>query len=183
MNRKIIILAMALALVAVPVFAQFRADLGVSFPFAQGEYKDGNFTWSMLGSGTVPIIPVPDVGLYFQIPLGFVRIGGGIRALPLFFINFAWPNLIGEIHLGNLIIEAQLGGGALASYIPGSTPRFVTGAFLLPDLSVWLALGQKKRLRIGAGAFGLTTTPEKGEDIKDLPVGMLFYAGVKFVLD
>lgn len=182
MKRALIIVALALFLVSTPVFAQFRADLGIDAPFAQGLWADGNFTWGLIGNGdAIPFIPVPDVGLYFQVPLGFVRLGGGVRALPLFFINFAWPNVFAEINLGRIYIEAQLGGGAVAFYVPGATPWVFTGPLFFPDLSVWVAPFSGKRLRFGVGAFGITTQPGEG-GLADLPVGMLFYAGAKFVL-
>ncbi len=183
MKKKAVLVLLVLALLAAPVFAGFRADLGINVPFASGIYSGGTLDWSFLGSGgSFPVIPIPEVGLSYQIPLGFIHLGVGIRAMPLIIANVAWPNAYAEFNLGPVVLEAQLGGGAIGYYFAGGKPGLFTGAFLLPDVSVWLAPGPKRSFRIGAGAFGIMSSSAAFTDITSIPVGLVFYGGVKFVL-
>jgi hypothetical protein len=184
MTKKAVLVLLVLALMAAPVFAGFRADLGINVPFGSGVYSGGTLDWKFFGSGgSFPVIPIPEVGLSYQVPLGFIHLGVGIRALPLIVANVAWPNAYAEFNLGPVVLEAQVGGGAIGYYIAGGKPGLYTGAVLLPDVSVWLAPGPKRSFRIGVGALGIMTSSDSFKDITSIPVGLFFYGGVKFVIN
>lgn len=179
--RKVgVIVLFALLVAAVPAFSQFRADLGLSVPVGGGVLVGETFEGGFFGSNAaIPFIPIPDVGLHYQIPLGFMRVGVGARVLPLILVNVAWPDVYAELQLGSLFLEAHVGGGAIATYIPGAGFGVGFANLILPDVSLWLAPGPKKSFRIGVGALGITS---KLEGFDAFPVGVIFYGGVKFVL-
>ncbi|HWP68860.1 MAG TPA: hypothetical protein VN437_06110, partial [Rectinemataceae bacterium] len=91
--------------------------------------------------------------------------------------SIAYPIAQVELALGPVAIDASLGGYFFGSYAIGNVAAFEAQDILLPDLSVWFGLGEKKIFRIGGGAIGVIST---SLDLGTLP--FLAYAGIKVVL-
>ena len=179
MTRKAVLVLLVLALAAAPVFAQFRLEVGAVAPLGGGYFDSAHQFHNEEDIFGGKIFPVPELGLSFRIPLfGFMRLGVGIRAFSAIIQTVAFPTIYTEAMLGPLVLEAQLGGLAFASFgTLGSS--FHTGVkVLIPDISAWLALGKKGIIRIGGGVIGIG-----GTDLIDTGFPVLYYAGAKIVLN
>jgi hypothetical protein len=175
-TAKIGILALILCMVlgAGTAFAQIRLDAGVDVFMGAGIFSESNDpTFQSFGQllGYFPVMPFPEAGLYYQFDLGIIKLGAGVRCFTFIIESVFWPNLIAEAHLGNVVIEAQVGGGYFGFFGlgTGGTP----GQVFFPDLSVSYAFGDV--FRLGVGAIGIFI-PQLSTDI--LP--FLFYVGGKF---
>lgn len=180
MKKGIIVLAMILAIAAVPAFAQIRFNSALATPLAAGTWDGTEFKWGSGEFGSA-LIPVPMAGVHFQIPLGFIKLGVGVRAMPMMMMTMGWTNVYAEVNLGPVIIEGQVGGGLVGAYIPGNPVQFEFGNTIIPDVSVWLALGKTRSLRLGGGLVGMTTF-KPGEIESAIPGLIALYGGVKLVV-
>lgn len=180
MKKGIIVLAMVLAIAAVPAFAQIRFNSALATPLAAGTWDGTEFKW---GSGEFgsSIIPVPMAGVHFQIPLGFIKLGVGVRSANFMMTTIGWTNAFAELNFGPVIIEGQVGGGIMAAYVPGSEVKVEFGNMIIPDVSVWLALGKARSLRIGGGLVGMANF-DKANPISAIPGVISLYGGVKLVV-
>jgi hypothetical protein len=162
MKKLVLVLLIALALI-VPALADARLDIGFIAPRGIGasaggttEISDAMASW--------PFIPIPEVGLYYQLDLSAIKIGLGARCFTALVESFAWPNAYAELDLGPVAIQGQIGGGLFVAFgALGSGSG--TGAVFFPDLSAWLKLGKKGVLRLGVGAIGLYAPDTFGDDI------------------
>jgi hypothetical protein len=166
--KKYIVMIVLAALCLVSVYAQARLDLGIDIPLRISAVAAG----SELTSGVdVPYtLPFPSAGLYYTFGAGPLNLGIGARMYSLILLSALWPNMIAELDLGPVILEAQLGGGAFMFF--GVVSSTQTGAVFIPDLSAWFKLG--KTLRVGGGAMGLFI-----DELAETAVPVVLYLGVK----
>jgi len=189
MKKFILVMLIAIALV-VPAAAQLRIDVGLmkplgigitNLPEASSELKDLSETmtkqvWLFL----------PEVGAYYELKLDPLplKLGFGARAFSFLVIGAAWPNVFAELQLGPVFVEAQL-GGLFFGYYALNDFGGEFGKVFLPDLSAWIALGQKKSFRLGGGAL-MFYAPEFVDALADstgrVLVPFIYYASAKFVI-
>ena len=55
-------------------------------------------------------IPFPEAGLYYQWDLGPVNLAAGGRFFTFILETVFWPNLLAEVELGPVFLDAQVGG-------------------------------------------------------------------------
>jgi hypothetical protein len=159
------ILVIALVLLSMPAFADFRLDLGFDVPISLGG-----------GGESIPFLPIPEVCLYYMWNVGPVNMGAGLRAFTFIIESAAWPNFIAEYTTGPVVFEAQLGGVFLVAFGAfGSTSTF--GSVLIPDLSAWFKIGKTGAFRLGGGILGLYATSLSSS------IGWQLYFGGKVALD
>lgn len=179
--KKFVLCLVVIATMAVPsAFSQLRFEIGANVPVAATLLSGGQ-----LSEDSIPLIGedifvvVPNSSLLLQADLGVLKIGVGVKVQSLMLMAYAaYPNAQAEIVLGPLSIDASLGGYYMGTYAIGE--GFGGGELnaLIPEASVWLALGKKKVFRIGAGAIGLLPT---SFDLSEVP--LIAYAGMKVVLE
>ena len=177
MSRKllafILVMALAVTLSAGVALAQIRIDVGVDIPRGFGNVSGG-----VIDTGTIDfldktILPFPEAGLYYQFDLSMIKLCVGVRCFTFIVESIFWPNAIAEVHLGNFVIEGQMGGGFFGIF--GVVNSSTTGKVFIPDLSAWYKIGNV--FRVGGGAIGLFF-PETKLDI--LP--FVYYLGAKFCI-
>jgi len=179
--KKLILCFALIAAISVPAaFSQLRFELGANVPVAAMLLSGGE-----LSEGSIPLIgedifvAVPNSSLLLQANLGLLKIGVGVKVQSLMLMAYAaYPNAQVEIALGPLSIDASLGGYYMGFYAIGEGFGATELDALIPEASVWLALGKKKAFRIGAGAIGLLPT---SFDLSDVP--LIAYGGMKIVLE
>jgi len=132
-------------------------------------------------AGVLGIIPIPNMGLLFQIDMGLLKLGLGAKIWSAILANLAYPMVQLEVALGNFMIDASVGGYYFAYYTIPNVFGVEPAGFLIPDLSAWIALGKKKSFRLGGGVMGFTNVNYIADiDFSTLP--FLAYAGIKVVL-
>ncbi|MGA2479398.1 MAG: hypothetical protein ABSG63_11675 [Spirochaetia bacterium] len=152
MKKKLFVAAAALILLSLPAFADFRLDIGLDAPLSVGVSNGASGVGSDIGQ--IPFLPIPEVGLYYFWGLGPVDLGVGLRAYTIIIESLAWPNLVGEVNLGPVVIQAQLGGGFFAAFgAAGNSTAW--GQVVVPDLSAWFKLGKSSQFRLGGGIMGI----------------------------
>ena len=177
MKRFVIILAFA-AILACPAFAQLRLDLGVDIPMTIGVIGDGEIETSNEAGDFLRshILPFPEAGLYYQFNLGPLKLAPGIRVFTFILETVLWPNVLAEISLADRVfIQAQLGG--LVFVLFGLVSDAQYGEVFLPDLSVWVGLGEERRFRLGGGVLGMALP-----DLTTEGIGIVPYIGGKVSL-
>jgi hypothetical protein len=171
--RKFLIVTIFAAALAAPSMAQGRLDIGIDVPKGMGNVLPSGVDASVSDFLAKAFIPFPEAALYYQWDLGMIKVGAGLRAYTVILASVAWPNAFAELDLGPLAVEAQLGGGVFAYYAIASG-GLETGKVFFPDLSAWYAFGQKRILRLGAGAMGIFLP---NQDAGSLP--FIIYLGAK----
>ncbi len=153
--KRVFLLVALTAVLAYPAFSEFRLDIGLDVPLTAGFISgEGVSTSSEVGTFlTEHIFPFPEVSLYYQWDLGPLHLAPGIRFFTFILQSVFWPNLLGEIQLGPVFIDAQLGGLLFVTFGMFNDASF--GQVIIPDLSVWFGLGKKKMIRLGGGAIGI----------------------------
>jgi hypothetical protein len=154
--KRIALVAALAAILVFPVFAQLRLDVGIDAPFGigvvgSGEIEEDNDFGDFLAARS--FFAVPEVSLYYQFGEGSVKFAPGLRAFSFLVETVLWPNLMMEIALDPVYIQAQFGG--LLFVLLGLASGTETGKVFFPDLSVWVGLGKERRFRLGAGVIGL----------------------------
>jgi hypothetical protein len=168
--KKFILIALVVAALAMPAAAQGRLDIGFFAPKGFGVSGGGDINSAL---AKWPMIPIPDLGLYYQGDLGLIKLGIGARAFSAIVETFAWPNAYAELDIDFLAIQAQFGGGVFAMF--GVAPsQIATGKVFIPDLSAWVKLGKKGVIRLGIGAMGLYIPEVLGDTVP-----FLLYLGGK----
>ena len=175
--KRIILLVALIAVVAVPAFSQFRIDLGVDIPMTlgvigKGEIETSNEVGNFLKQH---ILPFPEASFYYQFGIGPLTLAPGVRVFTFILESVIWPNLMAELTLGPVFVQAQLGGLVFAVF--GLYSNVDYGEVVLPDLSVWIGLGKERRFRLGAGVLGLMLPELTTEGIAIAP-----YVGGKISL-
>lgn len=176
MKHLVIITAFILLLVP-PAFSQVRFDLGFDVPMTVGTITGGEVTTSSkIGTFLQDhTFPFPEASVYYQFNLGPVKLAPGIRLYTFILESIFWPNLLAEVQLGPVFIDAQLGG--LFFGVFGLFSNFDFGKVLIPDLSVWIGLGKERRFRLGGGVLGLVLPELSTEGMLIIP-----YLGAKIAL-
>ncbi|MFZ2636748.1 MAG: hypothetical protein WAZ99_06940 [Rectinemataceae bacterium] len=180
MKRLFFVAAILLAVSAPAAFGQFRLELGAEAPLGIG-YLSGSASGDAFLEDTFSetgIIPIPTAGLYLQADLAIIKIAAGVKLHSAIIATGGYPNLLVELALGPLAVEAGLGGYYFGFAAAGEDVWFGQMDVLLPEVSAWLALGKRRAFRIGAGAIGLMGS-ELGADL----IPFIYYAGLKVVLD
>jgi len=167
--KRIILVAAFVAILASPVFSQLRLDLGVDVPMTIGVIGNGEIqTSSDVGEFLREhIFPCPEAGLYYQFEVGPMRFAPGVRIFTFILESVMWPNLMWELALDPIYIQAQLGG--LVFVLFGLLNDAQYGEVLLPDLSVWVGLGKERRFRLGGGVLGMALPDLTTEGIAIVP--------------
>ncbi len=175
--KRIVLLAVFIAVLALPAFSQFRIDLGVDVPLTVGTISgSGVTTSSEIGSFLRDhILPFPEASLYYQFEVGPLKLAPGVRVFTFILESVLWPNLMAELALDPVFIQAQLGGLIFAVF--GLVNDIQFGEVLLPDVSVWIGLGKERRFRLGAGVLGMMLPELSTEDMLIIP-----YVGAKISL-
>jgi hypothetical protein len=153
--KRIILVVALLAVLVLPAFSQLRLDLGVDIPMTIGVMGGGDFDTSNEAGEFLRShwLPFPEAGFYYQFEVGPLRLAPGIRAFTFILESMLWPNLMAELVLDPVFIQAQVGGLLFAFF--GLYNDIEYGEIFIPDLSVWVGLGEQRRFRLGAGAIGL----------------------------
>ena len=175
--KRIVLLVAFVAIVAVPAFSQFRIDLGVDIPMTLGVIGKGEIqTSSEVGTFLRShILPFPEASFYYQFSIGPLTLAPGVRVFTFILESVLWPDLMAELNLGPVFVQAHLGG--LVFVVFGLFNDAQYGKVLLPDVSVWIGLGKGRRFRIGGGVLGLML-PELTTD----GIGIAPYVGGKISL-
>ncbi|MFQ3547002.1 MAG: hypothetical protein SNJ56_01590 [Termitinemataceae bacterium] len=172
--KKMVVCLGLIVLLSLPAVAQVRIDMGFEIPRGIGAVVENQniFPQEAVDFFNTYIIPLPEAGLYYQLPIGPVRIGAGLRVFTIILANIYWPNAFVEADLGNFTLAGQIGGGLFGVF--GLFPADVkTGRVFIPDLSLWYRFGNS--FRVGGGATGLLL-PESDT------LGYLYYIGAKFAV-
>ena len=180
MKKLFLCLVMIIAFAVPAAFSQLRFELGANVPIRGLLLSDGEISGDSIPLiGDDIFVPVPNSSLLLQANLGLLKIGVGVKVQSLMLMVYAaYPNAQVEIALGPLSIDASLGGYYMGTYAIGEGFGAAELDALIPEASVWLALGKKKAFRIGAGAIGLLPT---SFDLSDVP--LVVYGGMKIVLE
>jgi hypothetical protein len=175
--KRIVLFAVFIAVLALPAFSQFRIDMGVDVPLTVGTISGSGVTTSsdvgqFLGDH---ILPFPEASFYYQFEVGRLKLAPGVRVFTFILESVLWPNLMAELVLDPVFIQAQLGGLIFAVF--GLVNDIQFGEVLLPDVSVWIGLGKERRFRLGAGVLGMMLPELSTEEMLIIP-----YVGAKISL-
>lgn len=176
MKRSIATLLILAGIIAMPLCAQVRIDVGFDLPRGVGAIVSGQPEISSEISDALSkyIIPFPEAGLYYQYQFSGapVRIGGGVRLFTFIIESIVWPNIFVEADVWQFTFSLQTGGGVFGMF--GVYGDFRTAQVVIPDLSVWFRIGDA--FRIGGGAIAFASP--------DIPDGIAFvyYLGLKFAI-
>ena len=67
--------------------------------------------------------------------------------------SMLWPNIMMEIALEPVFIQAQVGGLFFVFFGLANATEY--GEVFFPDLSIWIGLGKERRFRLGGGLLGM----------------------------
>ncbi len=153
--KRIILFVAFVAILASPVFSQVRLDIGLDVPMniyavGGGEVQSSSDVGSFLKEH---IFPFPEASLYYQFSVGPVKLAPGVRAFTMILESVLWPNLLMELAVEPVFIQAQLGG--LLFLFFGLENQADFGQVFFPDLSIWVGLGKERRFRLGGGLLGM----------------------------
>jgi hypothetical protein len=116
--------------------------------------------------GTVDIskfaVVIPNIQMYYMFDGGLLSVGVGARIYTLLIMNFLYPSIVGEVHLGRFDINLNVGG--LVGVLFGLGPTFETtpnAGWFTADLSAGYRLTDWFRVGVGAFAIGLTDYPDE----------------------
>lgn len=174
MKKPIIIALLALSVASLSV-AQWRLDIGVDIPRSVGAVLGDSIASSDEASAALSstFFPFPEAAIYYTFGgQGVLQVGLGIRCFTFIIESIAWPNIIAEVNLGPVAIEAQVGGGAFVAF--GLQYASDYGKVFFPDLSAWFKIGRKQIFRIGVGAIGVFLP-----DVATDTIPFVFYLGGK----
>jgi hypothetical protein len=115
MKKKGLVLFVSVVLLLLCAFggyAQLRLDADVNVPvylgFSLNGVRDG--AWNRY------FIPFPDIQVFYQFPIGPVRLGAGVRVFSVIIENFLYPEVVAELDLSPFVISAGVGGFALLEF-------------------------------------------------------------------
>ncbi|WP_455382475.1 hypothetical protein [Salinispira pacifica] len=153
--RKIpLLIALLLALLAFPLFAQLRVDFGVDVPWGLGAAASdfaGNDQSTQVDLLSSYVFLLPEGSLLYQFPVGPVNLGVGARAFTLVVETLVYPNLLAEVNLGPLAVDLNVGGGAFLFF--GVYNNLSASSVVIPDLSAYFKIAKILRLGIGGTLF------------------------------
>jgi hypothetical protein len=167
MKRNVILAAAVVVMLiggAAVASAQFRMDIDIPWYLYVGLSPalkadlDAEFDVTDISKFAVVI---PNIQMYYMFGGSMLKIGIGARIYTVLIMNFLYPSIVGEVRLGNLDVNLNVGG--LAGVLLGLGPTFetATGPWATADLSVGYRL--TNWFRIGVGAFAVMQTEYPGE--------------------
>jgi hypothetical protein len=176
--KRIILVVAFVAILASPVFSQLRIDIGVDVPMniyavGGGQVQSSSDVGQFLKEH---IFPFPEAGLYYQFSAGPIKLAPGVRVFTFILESVLWPNLMMEIALDPVFIQAQVGGLLFVFFGLANDAQY--GQVFLPDLSIWLGLGKQRRFRLGGGLLGMYLPELTTEGMAVVP-----YLGGKIALE
>jgi hypothetical protein len=167
MKRKWII---AIAVVAMFVggaavaSAQFRMDIDVPWylyvglsPALEADL-DAEFGTTDISQFAVVI---PNIQMYYMFGGNLLQIGVGARIYTVLLMNFLYPSIVGEVHLGRFDVNLNVGG--IVGVLFGLGPTFEvtqSAGWFTADLSAGYRVTDWFRIGVGAFAIGLTDYPD-----------------------
>ncbi|MCK5007644.1 MAG: hypothetical protein KAR73_09670, partial [Spirochaetales bacterium] len=85
--KRIVLLAVFIAVLALPAFSQFRIDMGFGVPLTlavigNGQIQTNSDVGDFLGDYHFPF---PEAGLYYQFSVGPLKLAPGVRVFTLIF--------------------------------------------------------------------------------------------------
>ncbi|TFG85193.1 MAG: hypothetical protein E4H20_00965 [Spirochaetales bacterium] len=149
--KKLSLLFLMLALIAAPAaFAQFRIDVGFNAPMLIGiENLDGPEGDPV----EVPsFIPLPFGQISYNMDLGALSVGAGLRAYTLIIESLAWPCAYVEFDVDPVVITLS-GGGGFFLYFGVLGNGTLDMHMFIPELMAHFKLGKFTRLGIGGMTF------------------------------
>jgi hypothetical protein len=166
MKRKWIIAVAVVAMLvggAAVASAQFRMDIDVPWYLYVGLSPDLEADLDT-EFGTTDIskfaVVIPNIQMYYMFGGNLLQIGVGARIYTVLIMNFLYPSIVGEVHLGRFDINLNIGG--LVGVLFGLGPTFETtpsAGWFTADLSAGYRLTDWFRVGVGAFAIGLTDYP------------------------
>lgn len=157
--KRILLVLLIIGAVSAPAFTQFRFDLNIQGPVTLGIISE-EYGIQIWDGATEALQGLPLVLLsgsaYYNFDLGLVNIAAGVRVYTMIIEHGLFPNLLVEIDLHPLYVQAQVGG--LMFYFFGLLPQEVDGDpvygdVLFPDISVWYGFGEDGDFRLGVGVL------------------------------
>ncbi len=177
-RRTVVFLIAAVLAVAVAgtAFAQFRMDIDLLVPLTATLVADIQGTSGETTEVMSEDIPftflIPDFQALYQVDLGIVRLGGGVRLYTIILESLIYPTAFVEVKLGPVVGALSLGGFAFGFF--GLLNDLVTSDLMIADLSVGYQLTNWFRPNLGVVGF--------------VPFGEItnffgvFYIGAKFTI-
>lgn len=129
--------------------ADSQLDLGINLPVATGIVYNGETVADTLSF----TLPIPDLTYNYYFGPEFLQIGAGFRVWSVIIATAAYPVVSAQLQLKPLVVQANIGGGVFAWYIPGAGLGLSAGNVFFPELSASLMLG--KNFSLGVGVLGL----------------------------
>ncbi len=181
MKRKWIL---AIAIVAMLIggatvaSAQFRMDIDVPWYLYVGlspaleAQLDADFGTTDISKFAVVI---PNIQMYYMFGGDLLQIGVGARIYTVLIMNFLYPSVIAEVHLGRFDVNLNVGGGVGVLFGIGPLFEWATGPWMTMDLSAGYRITDW--FRVGVGAFGIAQT----EDPTSFPYAV--YVSGKFIVN
>jgi hypothetical protein len=159
MKKGLVIVFVALAVMmagAVSASAQLRLDIDINDPIYFGYTSGGTLTGTW---NSYPYIPLPDAKLVYQLALGPIHLGGGVRVFTFIIENLLYPEIFAELDLNPVVVNLSVGGfaflhfGLLSALLNGTGYENLNGfaEVVIPDLSVSFKVNDV--FRIGGGVF------------------------------
>jgi hypothetical protein len=114
MKKRLVLCVSTVLLLACAMggWAQLRLDADVNVPVYVGYSLNGmrDGAWNQY------FIPLPDIQLTYQFPIGPVRLGAGVRVFSVIIENFLYPEAVAELDLSPFVISAGVGGFAFLEF-------------------------------------------------------------------
>ena len=184
MKKRFLCLALIFLAAAPFAFSQIRFEIGANAPVAVGSATASGSDIANIFTtiSDFGIIPIPNLGLFLQANMGFLKLGLGAKVQSLIVYSMAYPTAQVELALGPVMLDASVGGYYFAYYGIGNISGLVQLNYLIPDLSAWIAFGKNHTFRIGGGAIGVVPI-DSLSSLSSLELPFIAYAGLKIVLE
>jgi hypothetical protein len=168
MKRKWILAIAVIAMLvggAAVASAQFRMDIDVPWylyvglsPALEADL-DAEFGTTDISQFAVII---PNIQMYYMFGGDLLQIGVGARIYTVLVMNFLYPSIVGEVHLGRFDVNLNVGG--IVGVLFGLGPTFQvteSAGWFTADLSAGYRVTDWFRIGVGAFAIGLTDYPDE----------------------
>jgi hypothetical protein len=167
MKRKWIIAVAVVAMLvggAAVASAQFRMDIDVPWYLYVGlspaleAQLDADFGTTNISQFAVVI---PNIQMYYMFGGNLLQFGVGARIYTVLVMNFLYPSIVGEVHLGKFDVNLNVGGIVGVLFGLGPTLEVTPSAgWFTADLSAGYRLTDWFRVGVGAFVIGLTDYPD-----------------------
>ena len=156
--KKLILFGIIILMVIPGVFAQIRLDLAIEVPVilgvkAESDNVDINESINVLNDIGTFVLPTGMAA--YQIPVGPVNAGIGIKGYSLLIESVVWPVIYAELDLSPFVIHANVGGLQFLWFgIIPDINGLKGSSVIIPDFHVAYKFG--KTFRLGIGAMAIT---------------------------